>query len=151
MRILTFLIMVFLASSVLAEDAERLEAAEAYVNSKGQQGLMDDMLSPEGVMAQMGLIGGSLPADKQITVAKIVSEELASIRPAMESAIISGMAETFTLAEIKALAAFYSSEEGASAMKKMNPFMAQTMQSIGPAFQQMQANLARRVQAELSE
>ncbi|WP_298921963.1 DUF2059 domain-containing protein [uncultured Roseobacter sp.] len=151
MRFLPILAVLALSTGAFAQDTERLEAAKAYVDSKGQQGLMDDMLSPEGVMASMGLLGDQLTPEQQTTVARIVSEELATIRPTMESAMISGMAENFTLDEINALADFYASEHGASAMRKMTPFMTQTMQSIGPAFQQMQANLARRIQEEFSK
>lgn len=151
MRIILLLVALFLATNALAQDAERVEAAQTYVNSKGQQTLMDDMLSPEGVMAQMGLLDGRVPEEKQQILAMIVSEELASIRPVMEDAMINGMAQNFTLEEIEAMAEFYSSDVGASAMRKMNPFMAQTMQQIGSQFQEMQANLARRIQQEMSQ
>ncbi|WP_375227297.1 DUF2059 domain-containing protein [Roseobacter sp. S98] len=151
MRLLSFLVVVLLASGAFAQDAERLEAARAYVNSKGQQELMADMLSPEGVMGQMGLVGGRIPDGKKELLARIVSEELAKMKPVMEEAMISGMATTFTLDEIQALTEFYASDVGASAIKKMTPFMTQTMQQIGPHFQQMQAVLARRIQEEMSK
>lgn len=151
MRFVSFLVLVFMASTAFAQDAERVDAATAYVNSKGQQELMDDMLSPEGVMAQMGLVGDRVPEGKQEALALIVSEELAVLRPVMEEAMINGMAATFTLEEIEALTEFYESDVGASAIQKMNPFMARTMQQIGPQFQEMQTNLARRLQEEMSK
>ncbi|MEP2640674.1 DUF2059 domain-containing protein [Roseobacter sp.] len=150
MRLLAFFFTCVLTTGAFAQNDDRIAAATAYVNSQGQQALMGDMLSPQGVMAQMGLLGGNLTPDQQELIATIVSDELTTVRPAMERAMIDGMADTFSLDEINALAAFYSSEHGASAMRKMTPFMAQTMQSIGPVFQQMQANLARRIQEEMS-
>lgn len=150
MRLATFLAALLLATAAPAQDDARRTAAQTYIDSEVQQGLIDDMLSTEGVMAQMGLVGADLPAEKMQALAAIVSEELATIRPELEDAMVEGMVETFTLAEIEALTAFYTSEEGASAMRKMNPFMAGTMQRVGPAFQEMQGNLARRLQAEMS-
>jgi len=41
--------------------------------------------------------------------------------------LMDGMLETFTAAELKAFADFYDSENGKSAMKKMNNLMANMM------------------------
>lgn len=150
MRLLTLIVASFLATSAHAQDQELIDAATAYANNPVQQELMDSMLSPEGVMAQMGLIGGAVPEDKVEALAQIVSEELATIRPAMQDAMISGMAKNFTLEEITALNDFYSSPVGASAMAKMTPYMQETMAELGPEFQRMQGNLARRIQEEMS-
>ncbi len=150
MRLLTFVTASFIATSAYGQSQELIDAATAYANNPVQQELMNDMLSPEGVMAQMGLIGTGLPEDKLQALSQIVSEELANIRPAMEAAMINGMASSFTLEEITALNDFYSSPVGASAMSKMTPFMQQTMAELGPEFQKMQGSLARRVQEEMS-
>ncbi len=149
MRILLLMLAFLLPSLSAAQDAERIDAATVFLKSKGQQALMKDMLSPEGVMAQMGLFAGQLPADKTARLAELVSEEMASIRPAMESAMVAGMADNFTLEEIRALADFYDSDVGASAMSKMRPFMAQTMQALSPDFLAVQQRLARRIQEEM--
>ena len=151
MRIFTFIAFAFFASKATAQSQELIDAATAYVDSPVQQELMEDMLSPEGIMAQMGLFGGSMPQEKMDALAQIVSEELDTIKPALRQASINGMASNFSLEEIEALNAFYSSEHGASAMKKMNPFMQQTMAAMAPDFARMQGNLARRIEEELSE
>ena len=151
MRITALVAACFLATASHAQDQELMEAATAYVTHPVQQNMFDAMLSAEGIMAQMGLVGDQIPPEMRERIAVIVSEELATIRDQMESAMITGMAESFTLEEINALNAFYSSPEGASAMSKMNPYMQRTMASIGPAFQQMQANLARRLQEEFAQ
>jgi hypothetical protein len=149
MKHLTLIAALCLATASAAQDDPR-SAAETFVQSEGQQNLLDTMLSTEGVMAQMGLVAGQLPPEKMQAIAEIVADELDTIRPVMETAMIEGMSETFTLEEINALAEFYASDVGASAMSKMNPYMAETMQSLGPAFQEMQARLAQRVQEEMS-
>ena len=151
MKFLPLIAVAFLATSAHAQSQELIDAATDYDNNPVQQELMDSMLSPERVMAQMGLVGGSVPADKVEVLAQIVSEELATIRPAMEAAMINGMANSFTLEEITALNDFYSSPVGASAMGKMTPYMQETMAALGPDFQRMQGNLARRIQEEMSK
>lgn len=151
MKLLTIVAAGFLATSAHAQSQELIDAATAYANNPVQQTLLDDMLSADGVMAQMGLIGGAVPADQLEVLSTIVSEELAVIRPELEAAMIDGMARTFTLEEISALNEFYSSEIGASAMSKMTPYMQESMTALAPAFQTMQTNIARRVQEELSK
>jgi hypothetical protein len=146
------LITPFLAAALLAAPSfadEATDAATAFINSPVQQRLLDDMLSPEMVLAQMQTIAQRLPEDKVQVLVNIVTEELEAIRPEMEAAMISGAAESFTVEEINALTAFYNSPVGASAMGKMTPYMQQTMGSLGPTMQQMQGNIVRRVQSEL--
>ncbi|WP_299724225.1 DUF2059 domain-containing protein [uncultured Tateyamaria sp.] len=151
MKKFAFLCVLALSAPAYAQDQSRLDAAQAYVETPVQQKLLDDMFSPAGVMAQLGLTGGQLTLEQQETVAGIVSEELQSMKPSIVNAMVEGMAQSFTLEEIEALTAFYSSPVGASAMSKMTPFMQQTMTSLGPEFQAMQARLIPRIQAELSK
>ncbi|MFL4470387.1 DUF2059 domain-containing protein [Tateyamaria armeniaca] len=151
MKKLVLLCVLALSTSAYAQDQSRLEAAKAYVETPVQQKLLNDMFSPAGVMAQMGLMGGQLTLAQQKTVAGIVSEELQSMKPSITTAMVEGMAQSFTLEEIEALTAFYSSPVGASAMSKMTPFMQQTLTSLGPEFQAMQARLIPRIKAELSK
>lgn len=136
-----------LASPVMADEAT--DAATAFIQSPVQQKLLDDMLSPEMVLAQMQAISSQLPADKVDVLVKIVTEELGTIRPEMETAMIAGAAESFSLEEINALTEFYNSPLGSSAMSKMTPYIQQTMGSLGPSMQAMQGRIVQRVQAEL--
>ncbi|GFE66008.1 DUF2059 domain-containing protein [Litoreibacter roseus] len=139
------------ATPLFAQDEERLEAARAYVESDVQQKLMTDMLSPEMIMAQMGPALQQVPTEQLEIITNIVSEEVNRIRPAMEQAMIQGAATTFSLEEIEALTAFYSSPLGASAMSKMTPFMQSTMGTLQPELQAMQSQVMQRVQAELQQ
>lgn len=141
-----------LAAALLAIPSfadEATDAATAFISSPVQQQLLDDMLSPEMVLAQMRAMAEQLPEDKVQTLVGIVTEELEAIRPDMEAAMITGAAEAFTVEEINALTEFYNSPVGASAMGKMTPYMQQTMGALGPTMQTMQGNIVRRVQAEL--
>lgn len=131
----------------LAQDAARLEAAQAYAETPVQKKLMADMLSPEAIVTQLRATG--MPEELIDQASVIVSEEVLAIQGEIVSAMVTGMAESFSLEEIQALTAFYSSPIGASAMSKMQPFMAQTMQTMGPALQKMQSRLQQRLQKEL--
>lgn len=132
-----------------AQDAT--EAATAFINSPVQQKLLDDMLSPEMLMTQFQAMNLQIPPEQVDVILNIVTEELNVFRPEMESAMIVGAAEAFSVEEIDALTAFYSSPLGASAMGKMNPYMQATMGSMSQGLQAMQGNIMRRVQSELTK
>ena len=135
-----------LAPVAKAQDAQRLEAAKAYVETPSVQEMLDNMLST--------IIAGMIPAGKATEeqlakVSSITSDELDGVRPDMERIMIEAAASHFTLAEINALTAFYSSADGASISRKMLPYMTQAMQQMGPLVQEMQARLVRRIKSEL--
>lgn len=134
------------ATPSFAQDIQ--DVAENFVRSPVQQKLMDEMLSPQMILAQMQGMAQQLPPEQLDKLVVIVTEELATIRPQMEQAMIDGAAQAFTVEEITALNEFYSSPIGASAMGKMTPFMQQTMGTLAPALQQMQQNIVGRVQKE---
>lgn len=140
-----------LAPVAKAQDAQRLEAAKAYVETPSVQEMLDNMLSPQMLST---IIAGMIPAGKATEeqlakVSSITSDELDGVRPDMERIMIEAAASHFTLAEINALTAFYSSADGASISRKMLPYMTQAMQQMGPLVQEMQARLVRRIKSEL--
>jgi len=141
----------FVAAPALADEVERRAAAEAYVDSPVQVHLMDDMLSTDAIMQQLGVVSADLDPAQLETIAAIVGEELQTLRGDMREAMISGMAETFSLEEITALTAAYSDPVVAGAMRKMNPLMQSTMARLGPSFLSMQSNVAQRVTEALEE
>jgi len=136
-----------LATPVFADEA--MDAATAFINSPVQQKLLNDRRNPEMVQTQMQALSEQLPADKVQVLVNIVNEELGSIRPEMETAMIEGAAQAFTIDEITALTDFYNSPLGSSAMGKMTPYMQQTMGALGPSMQAMQQRIVQRVQTEL--
>lgn len=172
MRILTLIAIIFFSTSAFAQSEETsgvtslvvrrgslaesanvyassAEAANAYVSSPVLQGLMDSMMSLEAMKSTVGLIGNGLSPDQVHAIAQIVSEELATTRPAMETAIITGMTKNFTVEEISAWNEFFSSPVGASAMRKMTPFMDNTMRALRPDFAKFQGNIGRRIITEM--
>lgn len=146
MRLTTALALA-LASPVFADEAT--DAATAFIKSPVQQKLIGDMLSPQMLMTQFEAMGIQLTDEQTEVVLRIVREELVAIRPEMEDAMIVGAADAFTVEEIEALTAFYSTPEGASAMAKMNPYMQTTMNQMMPSLRSAQGRIMERVQAEL--
>jgi hypothetical protein len=141
----------FFASSAFAQDTVLKDAATRYVQHPVQQKMLDDLMSPQAMLAQLQPM---LPDARQETleaVAQIVSEEMALLRPAMEQAMIISAAETFTLAELDALRAFYATKEGAGAAGKMQNYLARSWEEIGPEFNRTQLSVQQRMSQVLSQ
>ena len=138
----------FLATAALAQDAreDRVAAAERYVKSEGQQRMLDQMLSPQVLAAQLAAQFPQIPISKRDELAAIASEEISKIRPSMEAAIVEAAVEVLTAPEIAALDAFYRTPEGASVLTKMQPFMQSAFRAMGPAMREAQGAIARRAQ-----
>ena len=134
-----------------AQDDDLRAAVERYVDSPVQQRMMDEMLSAEAMISQMASMMPQLTDEQLEVVGRIGAEEMAALRPAMETAMVEAAIETFTLPEILALEAFYETPEGAAVMTKMQPFMATTFSMIGPEMQEAQMRIGQRVMTELSQ
>jgi hypothetical protein len=132
-----------------AQDDALRTAVERYVTNPVQQRMLDDMLSADAMVDQMRAVAPQLTEEQLQIVARISAEEMAVLRPDLETAMIEAAITTFTLAEIEALEAFYATPEGASVMAKMQPFMAQAMGRVGPQMMQVQARIGQRVMTEL--
>ena len=147
-KILSFLAAgLLLATAALAQDSrdDRLEAARSYVQSTGQQQMLDQLLSPDVASAQIAAQFPQVPVSKRDELATIIAEEMGKVRPAVEAAIVEAAAEVFTTAEIKALDAFYRTDEGAAVLAKMQPFMQSSLRAMGPSIREAQGAIARRV------
>ena len=128
-----------------APDEAVREAARRYIESEGMQAMMDEMLSPDAMAdALRAQFGEQIPEDVMSQIVTIATDELQSIRPAMEDAMIEAAAETFTLEEIEAQIEFYQSPEGASVISKMQPFMTSFYEAIGPEFQATNERIMQR-------
>jgi hypothetical protein len=142
------------AAPALAQDAspsdDRLQAAEGYVNSQAMQTALDELLSTDTFVAQLEASGMQLDADQTRTLAGIVDEEFAEVRPDLEEAMTAAAADAFTMDELAALNDFYASEEGRSIATKMSPFMQSFYEEIGPALRQTQEQIAMRAQEALN-
>ncbi len=126
-----------------------LDAARGYVQSVAMQTALDELLSTDTFIAQLDASGLRLDPDQTETLAGIVEEEFAVIRPDLEEAMTAAAADAFTLEELEALAAFYRSDEGVSIAAKMTPFMQSFYDQIGPTLLETQTEIAARAEEEL--
>ncbi|MCF6272100.1 MAG: DUF2059 domain-containing protein [Rhodobacteraceae bacterium] len=124
------------------------ELAIQYVELPAVQNMMTEMFSPTSMGNQMAAsfpAGLNLSDEKILQIGEVMSQAMSDIRPAMETQMILGSAEFFSVDELQALIDFYSSEAGASILLKMTPFMAHVLGELQPQMQAMQL----RVQPEI--
>jgi uncharacterized protein len=140
------------AAPAIAQDADMesaREAARGYVQSEAMQTALDELLSTDTFVAQLEAAGLRLDPPETETLAGIVEEEFAGVRPDLEEAMTEAAAGSFTMEELEALNDFYGSEEGRSIASKMTPFMQTFYAEIGETLQETQSRIAARAQAEL--
>ena len=140
------------AAPAAAQDLEAL--ARQYAEMPATQRMMDEMMSPETLIAQfMATIppGTEVSEDQQARIGALMAEALSDLRPQMEEAMVASTAATFTAPELEALIAFYGSEVGASVMGKMQPMMQDFMGRLGPEMGEMQRDLIPEVVRILGE
>ena len=139
-------------ASAQDDEAARLAAAEAYVALPAVQRMIEGTLDPDALIAQFR---ATVPAADQLTeaqfriLATIASEEIGAIQPQMMETMRDQAAETFTLAEIEALTAFYGSPEGEAILGKTGPFMQSYMQALGPTLKATMRTISERIQSEI--
>ena len=126
-----------LATPLQAQTAQDLAAQ--YVAMPEIQQMMADMFAPEAMAQQFasGLPAGmQISAEQSSAIGTLLSGVMNDIKPKMEDLMREGTARHFSVDEIKALMAFYSSEHGASIMTKMQPFFQEIMGQLQPAINQ---------------
>lgn len=139
--LLTFLLTMICVSPALAQDDmnARLKAARAYEDTTPVIDLMDNMVEEFKKNPQIG----DDPAMMDIMFG-------AMDKQAMKEDTIKLMAKHFTVDELNALTAFYSSPEGKSVMNKMPLYMSESMPIIQREVMKgvgaVQAEIARRQQ-----
>lgn len=107
------------AADVPDTHGNRLAAARSYLEVVSMKDMMRDMVSE----STKNLPENIRPSYIQYMTKTIRVEVL-------ESTALASMAQHFTVKELKALAAFYGSPEGRSAMKKFGAYMADVMPVI---------------------
>ncbi|WP_298844750.1 DUF2059 domain-containing protein [uncultured Roseobacter sp.] len=151
MKFLATVIFILCTVPAMAQDNAQLAAARSFVESSGQQAVLDRMLSVERVLRQTGLSEAGIPDGKEPVIREIIAEELAIIRPGLEKEMTESAAEVFSAEELATLTAFYQSEAGASAVAKMELFETVTLRSFGPTFNEARERMAGRLQKELTD
>ncbi len=114
-----FLIIVLATNSYAGTDAEKLAAAERYMATAPLSDMINDMTAKVAVQ---------IPENRRANFIRVMTEEIDMDR--LESAVLDAMVKTFTLEELNALADFYGSEVGKSAMAKFGTYMALVMPTI---------------------
>lgn len=144
MRALIVGLLVLLASSLASTSfatdvpdthGNRLAAARGYLEIVSMKDMMRDTI----VESAKNLPENIRPSYVQ-WMTKTVRVEV------LESTALASMAQHFTVKELKALAAFYGSPEGRSAMKKFGPYMADVMPVIQQEMLRAQQQLERQSQ-----
>ena len=125
------------------------DAAERYINLPAIQQVIDYALGPTFLQSMLALAGDRLDAGKRDQVVAIATEEMARTRPRMENAMVEAAAGVFTLAELEAMIAFYSSEVGASTMVKTQAFSQAYMAAFANGLQELQITVENRIQLEV--
>ena len=140
-------------ASAQDDEEARHAAAEAYVALPAVQEMIEGTLDPDALVAQFRAtvpVADQLSESQFRTLAEIASEEIGAIRPQMTETMRDQAAETFTLAELEALSAFYGSPEGESILGKTGPFMQSYMRALGPTLQTTMRTISERIQNEIT-
>jgi hypothetical protein len=120
------------ASDVLDTPGNRQAAAERYIAVSPMDSMMRDMVEKS---AQ------NLPNDQRKPFVEIMTKYVRI--DVLERSAISSMVRHFTVQELNALADFYGSPEGQSAIKKFGLYMADVM----PVVQQEMTRAAQQFKA----
>src|SRR3954470_15087033 len=94
----------------------RLREAERYLQVSPPKALFEDMADK---------MAASIPADQREQFKKVMTTQVDI--SALSKAMIDAMVKNFTTGELKALADFYGSPVGKSAMQKFGAYMADIM------------------------
>jgi hypothetical protein len=121
------------AADVPDTHGNRLAAARSYMDAVPLKDLIRDVVDETAK---------NLPEDARPSYVRFMTQ---SIRvDVLEGATLASMARHFTVRELKALAAFYGSPEGRSAMKKFGGYMADVM----PVLQQEMLRAQQQLEAQ---
>lgn len=137
-----------LTCTARAQDDLR-DAAERYIRLPAIQQALDFVLGPTFLQSILATAGDRLDAGKRDQVIAIATEEMARARPRMENAMAEAAAGVFTLPELEAMIAFYSSEVGASTLVKTQAFSQAYMAAFATGLRELQITVENRIQLEV--
>ncbi len=135
-------------STSVAQAQSTADLAKQYIEMPQVQEMISEMFSPQNMTAQMMASmppGITFTEEQQAQLGQVLSDEMNAMRPKLEGLMEATTAELFTVEEISALITFYSSEHGASVMKKMTPMMQNVMGAMAPDLQAMQQRLTPKI------
>src|SRR5882757_11580320 len=108
----------------------RRKEAERYLQVSPPKALFEDMADK---------MAANLPPDQREQFKRVMTTQLDMA--ALTKAMMDAMVKTFTTDELKALADFYGSPVGKSAMQKFGAYMADVMPAIQAEMQKAQAKM----------
>jgi hypothetical protein len=117
--------------------ADREKEADRYLSVMTVREMFTDMAEQ---------MSKGMPADKRQAFKDLFTKHIDI--PAMEKAMKASLVKNFTADELKALADFYGSPVGKSAMKKMPKYMADLMPTIQSEVMKAQAKASSESQGE---
>ena len=130
LTILTLFTSCALAFSAPDTPETRRHEAERYLQATPPKALFEDMAEK---------MAANLPPDQREQFQKLMTSQLDIA--ALTKAMIDSMVKHFTTEELKALADFYGSPVGKSAMQKFGAYMADIMPAIEAEIMKAQAKL----------
>jgi hypothetical protein len=130
LTILTLFISSSLAFSAPDTPESRRHEAERYLQATPPKALFEDMADK---------MAANLPPDQREQFKKLMTSQLDIA--ALTKAMIDSMVKHFTTEELKALADFYGSPVGKSAMQKFGAYMADIMPAMEAEIMKAQAKL----------
>ncbi|GGY52356.1 DUF2059 domain-containing protein [Parvularcula lutaonensis] len=158
--LLSFVVSSVTSEAIASENAqpadsyrERREAAEQYVNSPMMQKQFDQMLAPGGMLEQVvaAVSLGDMPPEFKALVIELALDEFRAFRPQLEEALIEASAQTYTVAELNAAAAFYDSPEGRSIIEKAPQMQAAYLKLYEPVITNYMDAVQKRAKDFASE
>ena len=128
-------------------------AARAYVETPGVAAMLDLMMSADGLTETVrpAMLAQGLPPEIVDRILPIMADEMSAIGDELTEMMVIAVAEHFTVEEIEALTAFYSTPIGTSVLAKSQPMMTSFMARALPAQQAALQRAMRRVQEEMQQ
>jgi uncharacterized protein DUF2059 len=115
----------------------RRKEAERYLQATPPKGLFEDMADK---------MSANLPPDQRDQFKKLMTSQLDIA--ALTKAMLDAMVKEFTTEELKALADFYGSPVGKSAMQKFGVYMADIMPTVEAEIMKAQAKLNQSIPSQ---
>lgn len=127
---------------------DRRALAKEYALLPANQQMISDMLSPKVMRSnlEVGMPQGlGIPDEVLDEAAAVLSEEILLKKPELNGVMVEAAAQNFTIAELEAMIAFYSTPEGASAAAKMGTYMVDVNRLMAPTIQEVQTKAQPRL------
>jgi len=135
--LLTFTLTTSVVLAATDTPETRRKEAERYLQATPPKAMFEDMADK---------MAANLPADQREAFKQMMTKELDI--DALTKAMLDSMVKHFTTEELKALADFYGSPVGKSAMQKFGAYMAEVMPTIQAEIMKAQAKASQSLPSQ---